>query len=778
MFNNRLFIFFVFFCALSPSWAQNCSIKIEGKVIDDASGLPLSYVNVYFQETSNGTYTDNQGNFILEGICPGNFHLIYSHIGCETEKEFFTLTRDTSIIVVLSHTSTSLNTVTVTGKGRSISNQPNSSIKRQVIEDNANENLSALLENETGVHLLKNGSGISKPIIHGLFGNRVTILNNGIIQSGQQWGNDHSPEIDPFTADKITVLKGANAIEYGGGNLGSIILVEPTPVGHEPHLHGQVNYAFESNGRGNSINARLQKYSQKIGVGWRINGTFKKIGDRKTPDYFLNNTGVREANFSMQLEKSWNDQLFVKLYGSTFNTQLGILRGSHVGNLTDLEEALTREVPFFTEPEFSGSIESPKQSVSHHLVKLKTDYYWSQNKRIEWVLAGQINNRREFDVRRSGRSEIPALSLLQSTFNSEVKYTVDLTPDWNIKFGNQTIVTDNTNDPETGILPLIPDYISLRTGSYGSVTKETDKLLFNIGLRYDYERQDVVTISYTGPRAIIRYDNVFHNLNGLFSLRYKLNKSHSVSLNSGYATRNPGINELYSNGLHQGVSGIEQGDPNLMAEHALKNVLEYKWLPNPNISITAIAYHQIFNNYIFLNPQEEIRLTIRGAFPVFKYEQTDATIRGLDISSQFTFSRSFILSLKYSYLKGQDIDNDIPLIYMPPNRIYGSLTYRVEGSIKLSNNLSFEDTEIEVNNRYVLKQNNILPEQDFKPPPPAYNLLGLKISTNVTLTSYKIRCFIKADNLLNVSYRDYLNRQRYFADDQGLNMIFGLGIKF
>ena len=54
--------------------------------------------------------------------------------------------------------------------------------------------------------MLRNGSGISKPVIHGLFGNRVTILNNGITQSGQQWGNDHAPEIDPFVADHLSCL--------------------------------------------------------------------------------------------------------------------------------------------------------------------------------------------------------------------------------------------------------------------------------------------------------------------------------------------------------------------------------------------------------------------------------------------------------------------------------------------------------------------------------------------------------------------------------------------
>ena len=170
--------------------------------------------------------------------------------------------------------------------------------------------------------------------------------------------------------------------------------------------------------------------------------------------------------------------------------------------------------------------------------------------------------------------------------------------------------------------------------------------------------------------------------------------------------------------------------------------------------------------------------TIRGAFPVFIYNQTDANIYGVDFSTQFTISNSLLGQLKYSYLRGQDRENDIPLVFIAPNSAFGSLTYRGHKTIKLSKRLNMEDSEIEVTNRYVFRQNNLLPEQDFLPPPPAYNLFGLKVSTNLTTPSLKFRCFLKADNLFNVSYRDYLNRQRYFADDVGRSIVLGINLKF
>ena len=776
MLSKNITLFFAFIIAGLTINAQDCNFKIKGSVIDEAPNTPLSYVNIFIQELGHGTTSDDEGKFTFNNICAGEYHLTFSHIGCEGERMHLDLISDTTLLVLLSHTPTSLGAVTIEGKRDKFVNQPNLSVNRQTIEDNAHQNLSSLIENEAGVHLLKNGNGISKPVIHGLYGNRMIILNNGIIQSGQQWGNDHSPEIDPFAADKITVLKGTSAIEYGGGNLGSVILVEPKRIEREPHLHGQVNYSFETNGRGHNVNARLGKYSPTIA--WRLNGTFKKYGDKKSAEYFLNNTGSQEVSFALQLEKSIQDKLFIDFYASSFNTELGVLRGSHIGNQEDLDRALIAEVPFFTEPDFSYTIEAPRQKVSHQLAKVKAKYFFKDDQILECILAGQINDRKEFDIRRGERSDIPALSLTQFTFNAEVNYTQTLSNNWKFKIGNQHIVTDNTNNPETDILPLIPDYSSWKNGLFTTLSKQIEKSNFNLGIRYDYELQNVIRIEGGVEKEIVRYKNKFSNVGGLVAWKFDFSKAQSISWNAGYAVRNPAINELYSNGLHQGVSGIEEGDINLLTEKALKNTLEYKWTPNAYFSFNTLVYHQYFKDYIFLNPTDEIRQTIRGFFPVFKYEQTDATISGVDISTQFTIGHSFFGLLKYSHLRGTDTSNDLPLVFMPPNSFFGSLNYRLNKTLTLSKKVRMEDTELEVYNRYVLRQNNITIDQDFVEPPPAYNLIGLKFSTNILSSSSKMRCFVKADNLLNVKYRDYLNRQRYFADDIGLSLSFGVNVKF
>ncbi|NKQ38524.1 MAG: TonB-dependent receptor, partial [Methanosarcinales archaeon] len=694
-------------------FSQNCSLTISGYIKDSDTGLPLEFANVHINTSSIGTSTDSKGLFQLSNICKGKYHITISHIGCESKQIFVQITTDTILNITMDHSINSLKGIIITAKITPKTSQNSKSISKQNITDNANENLANILESINGVSTIKNGSGISKPVVHGLYGNRLTILNNGISQSGQQWGNDHSPEIDPLVANKITVIKGTSALEYMGSNLGSIILVQPKKIEKEPHLHGSVNYFFETNGLGNGLNLQLQQYSPKIA--WKINGTLKKTGDKKTATYYLKNTGNQEANFALQLEKLFSKKLSTNLYYSTFNTELGVLRGSHIGNLTDLEEALVREVPFFTEDKSSYRIDAPKQRVHHHLLKIHSKYFIDETQWVDFTIAGQLNNRKEFDIRRSRRTDIPALSLQQFSYFFEGKHQKQFGNKLKLKSGFQFNITDNTNNPETGILPLIPDYLSYETGVYLLTSKKLNKSFFEIGVRYDNVIQNVVAISPTIPRKLVRYNNRFHNFSASGGWIYSVSKNFSFSYNIGYTTRNPAINELYSYGLHQGVSGIEEGNIALQTEKSLKTTFRFNANISDKFSFESLIYYQNINDFIYLNPQDEIRLTIRGAFPVFKHEQTNAEIYGIDISGKYQINKSLQAKLDYSFIKASDLSNNLPLINFPSNNIRGSIAYEFSKPIAIGKK-QLENFTIELNNLYVFKQKNILNEQDFMPP--------------------------------------------------------------
>jgi iron complex outermembrane recepter protein len=751
--------------------AQTCEVKVGGRIQDGSSSEPIAYANVFFKEALQGAVSDEEGFFELPLLCRGTYHVVVSHIGCQTKEFYLSVYQDTVMVFELDHNSQLLDELAISSTLISeTTTQELVTMDAHAISQNTDKNIANMLDNLAGVSTLKNGNNIAKPIVNGLYGNRLILLNNGVAQSGQQWGADHSPEIDPLAADKITVIKGVGALEYQGSNLGSVILVTPHKIDNEPHLHGKARYFFESNGLGNGLNIRLQQHLEKLA--WSVVGTAKKKGDSRASDYYLTNTGSSEGDLALQLEYAHNPLWKSEVYISSFNARLGVLRGAHIGNLTDLEEALTREKPFYTQDQFSYQITSPSQNVNHHLLKLHTKFVPHEDHQFDLTYATQWDIRKEFDVRRGGRSDIAALDLNQMTQFVEGKYKRYFSNDWELASGMQFNRIDNVNSTSTGILPLIPDYISFETGIFVLASKKTDRMTFELGGRYDYLDQRVAAISISLPREILRYYNHFNNLSAASGFSYSFSKFLNASYNLGLVSRNPAINELYSNGLHQGVSGIEEGDPNLKREQSLKNTFSLGGSLNQKILFELLYYDQRIENYIFLNPQDELRATIRGSFPVFKYTQATARIFGFDVTSTFLISDQLNMVLRSSFLKGTDIQNERPLIYMPSNNLFSTVNYQMP---QVGN---WEQVEFQISSKYVFEQKNILSSQDFTRPPEGYHLVGLKISGERQLKNNRLNIFLRIDNLLNVAYRDYLNRQRYFADDLGINFVTGVNLNF
>ena len=596
-------------------------------------------------------------------------------------------------------------------------------------------------------------------------------MNNGIQQAGQQWGNDHAPEIDPFVANHLSVVKGAAALEYGGSNLGSVILVEPGNISDDPHLHGQVNYLYNSNGKGHNLNTQFQQKLKSIA--WKLTTTLKDQGDSRSPEYFLRNTGKREANAALQLEKQWNSKWSSSLYYSMFNTTIGILRGAHIGNITDLNIALSRTEPFFTEENFSREIDAPRQEVNHHLLKFESKLLLAENKVLKFTFAGQLNNRKEFDVRRGGRTDRAALSLNQWAQTMEVKYSQETSNHLLFKTGAQFNWKDNTNEFGTGVTPLIPDFRKWSLGGYAIIQKDLDKLLLELGGRF--ELQDLLAFPQSGtiPPVILREERNFNNFSVSGGLKYRISDALSLNLNTGLSQRSPEVNELFSNGLHQGVGGLERGSSTLSPEKSIKSILslDYKW--SNKVILNILGYHQQVKDFIFLEPQQEFELTIRGAFPVFIYKQTKARIYGLDANLQIEPTAHWRFNLKYAYIKGQDLERNIGLVNIPGNNANIALSYFSGGKDNRVKNF-FLNGEL----KYQAQQNDITEMQDFALPPEAYFLLNFKTGFDFRIRKNELKFPVAVKNILNTEYRDYLNRLRYFANDSGRDIIFRLNYSF
>ena len=782
MYSSKIHLIGILFCTLQ-AFSQECAFHIAGVIKDEGTNIPLDNASLYLEETKQGAISDDKGAFVFHNICEGKYHLVITHISCATKEIFIEVSQDTTVDLTIKHTNHDLEDVVIFGNSSNTTNQNTETISNQYISDNASQNLGSLVESIVGVSTIKNGNTIAKPVVQGNFGNRLTILNNGVAQSGQQWGNDHSPEIDPLVANKISVVKGVSALKYLGSNLGSVVLVEPNVINQEPHLHGKASYFFNSNGFGHGANLELQQYKK---IGWKINATIKKAGDRSSNEFVLKNTGNQEFNIAFQLEKEYSSGLKAELYASSFNTIIGIFQGSQASNLTDLENILRSEQRFSNE-DFSYDIGAPRQEVSHQLLKLHVKKELNELAYLDFTLAGQLNNREEFDNRRSALRDTPVLGLLNYNLFSEGKYHKRLSNNYVFNTGLQLSYTNNTNDSETGVLPLIPDYDLFQIGAFTTLKKKLNKNTIELGLRYDFTTQNVLRITRNEiPRRVVAEEDVFNNLNASISVKRYFSEHITGTYSLGYASRNPAINELYSFGLHQGVASFERGNPDLDTENGLKTNLELEGDINERFTFKLLGYFQRIQNYIFLEPTG-FELTNRGALPSFEYNQVNAQIFGFDIATKWEITKSIFSTAKYAFIQGVNTSQgNIGIINLPSNNLRFGLGYQFTNAFKLFGR-SFENTELGVNSLHVFKQNNISFDQElplnierteFVPIPDGYTLLGLSFASEIQLGKNRLRLTGKVDNLLNIAYRDYLNRQRYFANDLGIDISFGASLKF
>ena len=728
--------------------SQPCGISLSGRLVSEHDGEPMAFANVFATRPETAVLADDAGNFVLTGLCPGEQTVTVTHVGCDNEVLRLELTRDTQLTVYLHHHDNYTETVVVTG-------DKNVGYSAE-LDALATEELTDALERMTGVSSLRSGTGVSKPVVDGLFGNRLSLQNNGLAQSGQQWGNDHAPEIDPWVAAYLRVVEGVEALKYAGPTLAATVLVEPAPLREDERAAGKAFYGFQANGRGHQLAVRTSKGGR---LAYRLSASGKYAGTQRTPDYFLNNTGRREANAALQLAWFLHPEWTTRAYLSTFNANIGVLRGAHIGNLTDLETAIGRDVPFFTPDTFSYRIASPRQGVGHHLAKLETEFRPNEDHRFTLRYGGQLNDRREFDVRRGDRSDRAALALRQWNHLFTGAWHYALGPQRHLDANVQFDLTWNDNQPGTGVLPLIPDYNANRQSSYLAYHYEAETLQYHFGLRYDRQFYEAITISRDLPRRIERFEHTFSTLGASAEVRRRVGERTSLRGGITLRERAPQINELYAGGLHQGVSGIEEGDASLTPERSLKASVGLVH-GGRRLTLSGNLFVQPVTDYIFLQPQAEFRITPRGAFPVFLYRSGDALLHGLNLQSTYQLDAKWGADARLALVRGQNRTEGRPLLYVPSDNLRLGLRYD-----------PLPDLRLRAEGLFVRQQTRLEPEQDFLAPPPAYALVNASVGYTLSRPnnrSWHLRA--AARNLLNTRYRDYLDRQRYFADAPGRSL--------
>lgn len=770
---------------------------VKGKVIDYHDKVPL--VNAKITIGKFTQLSDAEGNFTFKSIQKGNHTLIANHPDCDAITEELNVTKDLEITLQLEHHIADIETITLHGTHKNVNSLIVKTLDKTDIDRNSTENLGNILSSISGVGALKTGNNIAKPIIHGLYGSRVPIINNGVKMAEQEWGVEHAPNIDVNQFEHVDVIKGASALKYGSDAIGGVVVLEPAIFKRKDTIQGSVNLAGISNGQGLGLGINLLKTWEN---GWAIkaNGGFKKLGDLKTPNYDLQNTGLQNNSFGFTVQNNTFLQGISFDYTIT-NQEIGIYRGSDLGNLEDFYKALTSDIPIY-QRDFSYSIDNPKQDVQHHIAKFSAFKRFENLGKVSFDYNFQYNHRKEYDVRRGELAQIPSLDLELFTNQININDFIER-QFWSLETGIDLKYQFNYSTPETQARRLVPNYDQYAAGMYSVFKyKLTPNVTAEAGVRYDVTKYEVnkwydlsdwenlyaenfsqYYVKTEGNRVFTKPNLTFKNFSFNAGIDYQPSKNLDIKLNYAKVGRTPNIAELFADGLHHSAAIIEVGNLGMKNEDGNQFNLNIDGKLNilDGLRVTVNPYLFMTKNFITEIPTG-IQNTIRGVFPVWSYKQINAKMYGLDVDALLKLNDHFEYHGNFSYLNGQDKTNDQPLIMIVPTNFANSLEFKNEKwknfYFKVQQQTFLHQNRFPVYNPTInIFENGIEVEKtlDLSTPPPTYSLFS--IQTGFDFNKH-FTAGLNVTNLFETNYKDYLNRMRYFSYEMGRNIIFNVKYNF
>ncbi|OZV68566.1 TonB-dependent receptor [Winogradskyella aurantia] len=788
----------------SLSFSQDCNFTLLGELSDFHDGTPIVSATIYIKENDRYITSDFDGKFKIENLCKGPLTLTISHIACETKTVYVNITGDTFKAITLEHHIEELGEVSVTGNS---TKQETNTAQKAVIEVNEIEafssgSLADITRTISGVSTLNTGNNIVKPIIHGLHSSRVITMQNGVRMQDQEWGLEHAPTVDVNALQEITLVKGASALAYSGDAIGGAIVLRPIKAYNRDTLVGKTIAVYDSNNRGYTVSSSLFK-SYKEGWFFGGQGTYRRFGDSKAPDYVLSNTGLDFKAFSLQsgyrsFEESFN------VYYSYVDNEIGILSSAHIGGIDQFIESIESGQPS-TIQGFTYDIKDPRQRIRHHLVKAEYERRFSNLGKLSIQYDYQSNQRQEFDRRRGDFRGVPSIDLLLQTHGLQTKFLFDSNSNVKVQAGIQSQYQDNFADPATGVFRLIPDFQRFDIGTFVTSEWKLDNgYLLEGAIRYDFNHidaqkiyrefrweergydqdfADIVVDENIAPGQLLTnpvYD--FHNISVAIGAKKRIDK-HEFALNYSLSNRAPNPSELFSDGLHQSVARIEVGNLRLGKETANQLSATYTY-QNSRFKVLVEPYINRIDNYIFIAPTElGIRIIGQaGAFLEYEFLGTDALIYGVDLNLDYLLSERLSIKNSTAFIIGEDLKNNEALIDMPPLNTRTTIQYQ---------NKEWNSLAVGLTSDFFAMQNNFpnynflytVPSTgeevlvDVSTPPQAYHLLHFNSSIETKLFKKNtLEIGFSIQNILNTSYRNYLNRLRFFADEVGRN--FQVQLKF
>ncbi len=725
--------------------------EISGYITDNQN-KPLPNVDVFIEDLKIGTATNEEGYYILKNLPSTTVDITFSFLGYQTIHKIVEVT-DTpvSLNITLEESVFNMDEVIIATPFQKLQSENVMKVEKASIAQLQSSGATSLSEGMNmipGVESVSTGTGIGKPVVRGLRGNRVLVYTQGVRLENQQFGDEHGLGIDENSVESLEVIKGPASLLYGSDALGGVLYFNPIKFANTNEFDVHVNETFYSNTNGSKTALSLKKSWEQ----WKIlaTGFYNTHSDYRIPSGDrVTNTRFNELNFNAAVGYS-NSLLSSELRYSKSLSEVGITEG-------------------IDHQETTKDLEVPYQDLDTDLLSLNTTFFLGDSKLIT-AFGYTVNNRLEFEEHHDEHGEEEeheeeehgeeeaALDMKLRTFSYDIKWELPKKGNWETIFGIQGNSQKNTNYGEEILIPnaTTNDFGVLATTFYTS-----GKNSFQAGIRFDNRNVDTEfhEIDHGHHEGETEEEHEEeeeeHNFEAIsrsfsnfsVSAGYKtiLGKALTTRINVASGFKAPTLAELTSNGVHHGTNRFEIGNADLNSERNIQAdiSLEYQ---SRHVELYANGFYNHINDYIFISPTGEVE----EGNDVFEYVQDDAKLYGGEFGLHLHPHPADWLHFysNFELVVGEQDNGDyLPLI--PANKWTNTIRTDFQDAGVLKNpylNFSLEST---------FTQNKV---GMFETASAAYDIFNFGFGTTFGFKTFSMDLNLNVNNLFDKAYVSHLSR--------------------
>ena len=606
------------------------------------------------------------------------------------------------------------------------STAPISIVSGKTLRQTTSTNIIDAIAKQPGIAQITTGSGISKPIIRGLGYNRIIVMNEGIRQEGQQWGDEHGIEIDGQNVNSVEILKGPASLMYGSDAMAGVMILHGAPILPEGDMKAQVSTEYQTNNGLFDYSLNFAGHKQRFVWDARFTDKMAHAYKNKYDGYVPGSQfKERAARMMIGLNKSWGHS---HLVGSVFHQTPSIIEGER--------DEVTGELECITDNIKTYSKALPFQKINHYKAVWDNSFNLPKGW-LKAIFGYQQNQRQEFEE----SDDDYELYFKLHTLTYDLRYLSQEWNGWKMAGGINGMWQQSLNLGEES---LIPEYKLFDIGGYATVSKAMDHLTLNGGLRYD-------------NRHIDFHSRNFGGISGSIGAVWNVCEHTNIRLNIARGFRAPNMSELGSDGVHEGTIRYEIGNADLKPEYSWQADLGLD-ICLPLVSAQVALFANRIENYIFA---KRIPQVMEEGYLTYQYTQGDARLLGFEAGFDFHPIHRVHFQNTFSYVDARQMHASSEAKYLPMTpapRWNSELKYEfTHHNHKVLNN-AFVAIGMECN----LAQNHYYKVDDTETRTPGYTLLSLSAGTDLNIKHRKVAEFyITADNLLNKAYQNHLSRLKY-----------------